>query len=306
MTEDIETRLAALAGLVREAELLRARHAELGGRLAQQEAALTALRKSWAGEVRDVERLSLSRILAALRGSHAEALSREQAEADAAGYRLAEGESRLAAIRAEHTAVEARLAELADLPARFATAIDDKERHLRQSGGPQLARLLTVAEERGRIEAELRELHEAGGAAEAALGALGELRRQLDLASGRQTADNLLGGALTVGKPNWLDGVAWAAARADRCLAVLYTELADVGLARALGAAPRAVVRPTGFSEVFFANMIIRDQLTRAIRDTDGSAQLVAGVRQDVAARTEAARGRWAALQRERQHLLTA
>src|SRR6185436_16020421 len=113
------------------------------------------------------------------------------------------GESRLAVIQAERDAVEARLTALADVPARFAAAVDDKERHLLGSGGPQAARLLALAEERGRVEAELRELHEAGGAAEAALGALGELRRQLGLASGRQTTDNLLGGALTVGRPNW-------------------------------------------------------------------------------------------------------
>jgi hypothetical protein len=240
-----------------------------------------------------------------MRGAHAEELSRERAEADVARYRLAEGESRLAAIQAERTTVEARLSDLSDLPARFAAAVDDKERYVREQGGPQLVRLLTLAEERGRVEAELRELHEAGGAAEVALRALGEVRRQLDLASGRQTADNLLGGALSVGKPNWLDGVAWAGAQADRCLAVLHTELVDVGLARPLGTVPRAIVPATGFSQVFFSNMIIRDQLNQAIRNVDGSAQLVAGVRRDVAERTEAARSRWTALQHERQRLLT-
>ncbi|GAA3346444.1 hypothetical protein GCM10020358_57470 [Amorphoplanes nipponensis] len=309
MTDDIETRLAALAGLAREAELLRERRAELDRRLAGQTAAVAELRRGWAGELRDVERLeslSLSRVLVALRGARSEELSRERAEADAARYRLAEGESRLAAIQAERAAVEARLGDLADLPVRFAAAIDDKERHLRAAGGPQLGRLLAVAEERGRAEAELRELHEAGAAAEAALSALGEVRRQLQLASGRQSADNLLGGALTVGRPHWLDGVAWAAAHADRCLAVLHTELTDVQLARPLGAVPRAIVAPTGFSQLFFSNMIIRDQINQAIRSTDGSAALVAGARQEIARRTEAVHAHWTALQRERRALLTA
>ena len=308
MIESIETRLAALAGLVREAELLRGRRAELDRRHAEHAAVVSELRQSWAGEVRDVERLeslSLSRVLAALRGAYAEEVSRERAEADAARYRVAEGESRLAAIQAERAAVEARLTALADLPARFAAAIDDKERHLRSSGGPQVARLLALAEERGRVEAELRELYEAGRAAEAALGALGELRRQLALASGRQTTDNLLGGALTVGRPNWLDGVGWAAAHADRCLAVLHTELTDVGLAQPLGNVPRAIARPDGLQAVFFSNMLIREQLNRARRDADASVQLVAGVRRDVALRAEAVRTRWNALQSERQHLLT-
>jgi hypothetical protein len=308
VTDDIETRLAALAGLARETELLQTRRAELDGRHAQHAAALAELVRNWAGEMRDVERLeglSLSRVLVALRGAHAEELSRERAEAAAAGYRLAEGESRLAAIEKERAAVAARLADLADLPARYAAAIDAKERHLHRSGGPQLGRLLALAEQRGRVEAELRELQEAGQAAEAALSALAEVRRQLDLASGRQTADNLLGGALTVGRPHWLDGVAWASAHADRCLAVLHTELGDVGLARPLGAVPRAIVPPAGLSQVFFSNMIIRDQITTAIRNTDASVQLVSAVRQDVAQRSVAARTHWAALQRERHGLLT-
>ncbi|MEU7907420.1 hypothetical protein [Actinoplanes sp. NPDC049118] len=308
MIENIESRLAELAGLLREAESLRGRRAELNRRHAELAAAVAELRQSWAGELRDVERLesvSLSRVLAALRGAHAEEVSRERAEADAAGYRVADGESRLAAIQAEREAVEARLTALADVPARFAAAVNDKERHLLSSGGPQVARLLALAEERGRVEAELRELHEAGMAAEAALGALGELRRQLGLASSRQTTDNLLGGALTVGRPNWLDGVGWAASSADRCLAVLHIELTDVGLAQPLGNVPRGIARPDGMQAVFFSNMLIREQLNRASRDADASLQLVTGVRRDVALRAEAARTRWGALQSERQHLMT-
>jgi hypothetical protein len=309
VTEDIETRLTALAGLLREAELLRARRAQLDQRLAEQAAALAELRAKWAGEVRDVERLeglSLSRVLVALRGAHAEELSREQGEADAARYRVAEGESRLAALHAERAAVDARLAELADLPARFARAVDDKESHLRRTGGPQVTRLLALAGERGRVEAELRELHEAGRAADTALGALAELRRQLDRLSGRQTSNNLLGGAVALGAPDWLDGVARSAAAADRCLVVLHTELADVGLARPLGHAPRPVVAPTGVAQVFFSDLLMRDQINQAIRNTDGSAGVVAEVRQDVNRRTEAARAHWSGLMRERQDLLTA
>jgi hypothetical protein len=309
VTEDIETRLTALAGLVREAELLRARRAELDHRLTEQAAALAELRAQWAGEVRDVERIegvSLSRVLVSLRGAHAEELSREQAEAEAARYRVAEGESRLAALRAERAAVDARLADFADLPARFARAVDDKESHLRRTGGPQVTRLLALAGERGRVEAELRELHEAGRAADAALGALAELRRQLDRLSGRQTSNNLLGGAVALRTPDWLDGVARSAAHADRCLVVLHTELADVGLARPLGHAPRPVAPPTGVAQVFFSDLLMRDQINQAIRNTDGSAGLVTEVRQDVARRTEAARAHWSGLMRERQDLLTA
>lgn len=310
MTVDAEIRLAAIAGLIREAELLRVRRAELDQRLAEQAAALSELRRHWAGEVRDVERLegfSLSRVLVALRGAHAGQLSRERAEADAARYRVAEGQSQLAAIGAERAAVEARLSGLTNLPARFAAAVDAKERQLRREGGPELARLLALAEQRGRVEAELRELAEAGAAAEAAAQALGEVRRQLDLAADRKSADNWLGGALLAGKPNWLDGVAWAAAHADRCVAVLHTELGEVGLARPLGNTPArapVAVRPTGFLETVFSEVFVKDQLNRARNNVDRSAHLVAGVRQDVARRTGVARAYRDAVLRERQNLL--
>ncbi|PRY30640.1 hypothetical protein [Pseudosporangium ferrugineum] len=308
MIEEIEARLAEVAGLVREAELLRGRRAELDRRHAEHAAAVAELRRSWAGEVRDVERLesaSLSRVLLALRGAYSEEMSRERAEADAARYRVAEAESRLAAIQSEREAVAARLTALADVPARFAAAIDDKERHLLGSGDPQAARLLVLADERGRVEAELRELHEAVRAAEAALGALGELRRQLDLASSRQTTDNLLGGAVSVGQPHWLDAVGWAASNADRCLAVLHAELTDVGLARPLGNIPRPITRPAGFQAVFFSNLLIREQINRASRDADESLRLIAAIHRDVALRAQAARSRWNALHSERQHLIT-
>jgi hypothetical protein len=301
VTDTIEARLTDLAGLLRESQLLGQRRAELDARLTQQAAELHGLRDRHADEARDVERLeNLS-----LWGTQARELSREQTEALQVRYRLAEAENRLAAIHAEREAVAARLAAFADLPSRYAAALDDKERHLRESGGPHLTRVLALAEERGRIEAELRELTEAAGAADAALSALGEVRRQLDLASSRQTADSWLGGALLAGKPHWLDGIAWAAGHADRCLAVLHTELGDVGLQQPLGRV-LTVAQPTGLSQVFFSDLTLRDRINHAIRATDDSASRVEQVRRQVAAVTAAARTRWDALMRERRDLLTA
>ncbi len=311
MTDDIEARLADLAGLAREKQLLEHRRAELDERIAAQSAELHDLRAGHAAELRDVERLeslSLSRVLVALRGSPAADLARERAETDAARYRVAEAESRLAALRAERQAVDARVDALTDLPARYAAALDARDRHLRTAGGPSSARLMALAEDRGRTEAALRELAEAVSAADVALGALGEVRRHLDAVRRFRSSDNWLGGALVLGNPNWLDGVAWAAAHADRCLAVLHTELADVGLARPLGS-PSSVVRPigvtSGFIQTVFSDMLSRDRILHAQRAVDHSAHLVTRVRQEAAERAGAARARWDAIMRERDTLLT-
>lgn len=312
VNHDIEARLAELAGLVRESELLQRRRSELDARLTEQADKLRDLRAQHAGEVRDVEQLeslSLARVLVALRGSHAEELAKERAEVDAARYRLAEGESRLGALQAEHQAVTVRLHALANLPARYAAVLDEKDRDLRQSGTPEAKRLMVLAEQRGRAEAELRELAEAAVAVDVALGALAEVRRQLDRVSQLQAADNWLGGAVVLSRPDWLDAVGWAAAHADRCTAVLHTELADVGLARPLGNAWTAVapIGVTGglFEQAFLSNVIARERITHARRSVDHSAQLVAGVRRELAERTGLVEAHRAAVMRERRAVLT-
>ncbi len=145
-----------------------------------------------------------------------------------------------------------------------------------------------------RAEAELRNLGEASAAADVALGALAEVRRQLDHVSQLQARDNLLGGAVKVSNPNWLAAVGQAAAYADRCTAMLHAELAEVGLARPLGNASSAVApigATGGFLErVFLSNMTARGRVSNARRSVDRSAELVEAVRRDVAARTGAAR----------------
>ena len=303
MDHDIEARLAELTGLMREGELLRRRLAELEARITEQAGRLGELRARHEAETRDVEaleKLSLTRVLVALRGSKAE----EQAEAEAARYLVAEGAGRLGALQAEHQAVTGRLRALADVPARYAAVLAEKERAVL----PGEPRLLELAEQRGRAEAELRELAEAARAADVALGALGEVRRQLDRVSHLQAADNLLGGAVKLGRPDWLDAVGWAAAYADRCTAVLHTELADVGLARPLGNA-WAVVAPIGvsgglFEQAFFSNMIARDRITNARRSVDRSAELVMAVRRELDERYRLVGDKVAALTDERADIL--
>ena len=96
---------------------------------------------------------------------------------------------------------------------------------------------------------------------------------------------------------------------ADRCTAVLHTELADVGLARPLGNA-RAVVAPIGvtgglFEQAFLSTMVARDRITNARRSVDHSAGIVAGVRHELAERTGVVQAHHSAVLAERQAILT-
>ncbi|GAB1640760.1 hypothetical protein [Krasilnikovia sp. MM14-A1259] len=310
---DIEELLFTLAGFRREREILTERRAELQRRHDEQATDLGALLRRYALEQRDVDRLeglSLTRVWAALRGARyrQDALARERAEADAARYRAAEAQDRLDAIGRELAAADTRLAQLAEVPARYAAAIDEKERYVRAAGGASAARLLALAEERGRTEAELRELGEAQQAAENARQALTAVQHNLNSAADWSAYDTFLGGGILASsfKHHRLDNAARAAAYADRCLAVLRTELADVGIVAPVG---RVGVRgTTRFVDVWFDNiftdMAVRDHIKKARRNVAESLRMLTAVHQDVAARTATAHARLAELGRARHDLL--
>lgn len=310
---DIEQQLAAAAEAVREHELTAQRSAQLQQRMDELATELAGLRQQQAAEDRDVTRLeglSLTRVLAGLRGARDDALARERAEADAAGYRVAQAQARLDALGREQDAARARLAQLATAPERYTAALDAKERRLGDSGDQRGRRLLELADERGRLGSELREIDEALRAAAAAGAALAELAGKLDSASGWSTYDTFFGGGAIASavKHSRLDDAAAAAGYADRCLAALRTELADVG-GVTLTAPQLAVDGTTRFVDVwfdnFFTDLTVRDRIKRAQQNVDRSVRLVDGVRDRLRERAARARERLAAIGQERHDLLT-
>lgn len=312
MSDDIEQRLAAAAEASREHELTKRRSEELRIRMNELERSLATLRSRHADEQRDVARLeglSLTRVLASLRGARDDRLARERAEAEAAGYRLAEARARFHALRREYDTARARLIQLATAPQTYAAVLEEKERHLAASGDPRGARLLELADERGRLTGELREVTEAQHAARLARDALAEVRQELDGASGWSTYDTFLGGGAfsSAMKHSRLDSAAQAAARADRCLAVLRTELADVP-SLALTAPQLAVTGLTRFVDVWFDNIFtdlaVRDQIKQAERNVERSMRLVDEIRGRLEQRASRTRGELARIEAERSDLL--
>jgi hypothetical protein len=300
MRDEIEAACAQLAELMRERELLLRRHVELRNRLNAQSTEMTELRARHALGQRNVDRLeglSLTRVFLALRGARGDELARERAEADAARHRVAEAEARLAAVRAELTTVDARLARLTGVPERHQAALDDKERYLREAGGPEAAPLIALAEERGRLEAELRELAEATTAADSARKAVAELARHVDSAVNWSAFDSLVGGGPFAGSLRYerLDEAALAAAHADRCLALLHTELAGVGL--------RLDVGDAGF-DTFFVDLLFRQHIKSAQQTVVAAIRTVGEMLRDLARLTSATQERLAAIARERLDLL--
>src|SRR5262245_112553 len=310
---DIERRLAAAAENIRDAELTAQRANELNGRIGQLTAQVTALAEQSASEQRDVDKLeglSLTRVLVSLRGARDDALARERAEAEAARYRQAEAQAGLESLQRELVAAEARLDELAPAHGAYAAVLAEKEEHLRSSGDPRGPQLLALAEERGRLGAEQREVSEALAAADAALRALAAVREKLGSASGWSTYDTFFGGGMLSStiKHHRMDEAAQAAAYADRCIAALRTELADVS---GLGVtAPQlAMDGLVRFVDIWFDNIFtdlaVRNRIQQAKENVARAGRIVTDIRERLTQRGVEAQKRLSAIDSSRQAFLT-
>jgi hypothetical protein len=314
MGEDIEQRLAEATARLREHQLVASQAEGLSHRQAEIAAEIDELRAAHAIEERDVERLenvSLTRIIASLLGSRDERLGQERAEAEAARYRVAEAAARLEAVRREHAAALARLDGLAGAPEAYEAVLEDKEQFLADSPGPQGARLVALAEERGRVTGERHELTEAMDAAHDARGALQLLAQTLGSAAGWSTYDTFFGGGMvgSMVKHSKLDKAAKEAALANQMLAVLRTELADVAGAGSRDLSLR-VDGLTQFVDIFldniFTDLMVGSRIERARAAVGNCQRDVDAVGRSLHQRIETADRRLADIESERRRLLTA
>ena len=306
-------RLAEAARAAREHDLCGQLHALLSTREQAAAADLDAARQQDAGEEKDVERLehlSLTRVLAALHGSREDALAREKADAEAARYRVAQAQQRLDAARAELAGLQDRQAQLAGAPQAYADALAAKEQYLTHSADPRGARLLALAEQRGRLTAELDELHHASYDAGEAVQALTEVQDRLGTAANWSTFDTYLDHGMIANavKHDRIDQAAQAARMADERLAGLRTDLAGLG-----GSEPAApgleISAGFKFSDIFFNNIFTDLAVGRQIRDAqdnvDQSVQQVNALHDRLKDQIGTVTKRLAAMDAERQQLLT-
>ncbi len=313
MSDEIEQRLAAAARAAREDDLCGPLHALLAAREQAAAADLEAARQQYAGQEKNVERLerlSLTRVLAALHGSREDALAREQADAEAARYRVAQAAQRLDDARGQLASLQDRQAQLAGAPQAYADALAAKEQYLTHSADPRGARLLALAGERGRLTAELSELRHASYDAGEAARALGEVQDRLGTAANWSTFDTYLdhGMAANAIKHDRIDQAAQAAREADQRLAGLRSDLAGLGGAEPTGPGLE-ISAGFKFADIFFTNIFTDLAAGRQIRDAqDNAAQSVqqAGTLQErLNDQIGTVTGRLDAMDAERQQLLT-
>jgi hypothetical protein len=225
-----------------------------------------------AAELEDVcrlEQVSMTRILASLRGRRDTDLDRERAEVEAARYASAEAESRRRAAQADVDALAARLAGFGDLAARRTDLLARREAEIAADPASRAvaAQLDQVAAALGERQAERKQLEEAIEAAHVAAAALQQAARHLGSAGDWATFDTFLGGGLftDMAKYDNLDKAGVLMRHADAALAHLATELADVGM-EAIGGIE--IAQLTGFFDVWFDNIFsdwaVRDRIRQA------------------------------------------
>jgi hypothetical protein len=288
---DIQSRLESASAAVRERDLIKGQIASLADQHRAAQEVLARRLAELGDETRDVDKLenfSLTRIVAGLRGSRATDLEREQAEAQAAELRVAEAQAHCDALVREWEALAERGRALGDVDGPFREAQAAKERWLETQGGPAAVRLGGLAEERGRLLAEHRELAEADRSAFEATQALQALNSILNDAAGWSTYDTFFGGGIvsSLVKQEKLDEAAAAARVANLHLARLSGELTDIGGGTV---AALQVGDLTRFLDVWldnaFTDRAVSERIDEAKARTAHSLDAIAGRQQEIAHR---------------------
>lgn len=218
-------------------------------------------------DVAALESFSWSRIAAGFAGTRDSDLMRERSEEEAARYAVAAAEAPLAAAVEELAAAEHALATLGDVDAAYARALDARQAELEGTSGPTARRLREIAQRRGELLAQDRELVEAHSAGRAAAQLFADADGLLGSARSWSTWDAFGGGGMLTDamKYDRLDQATRVLQRADVALGRFARELGDVGPG-GIGALGTGGLTRT--FDVFFDNIVsdlaVRSRITDA------------------------------------------
>lgn len=237
--QEVTARLEDARRRIAERDRLRERVAAVVAARDEARQAADASAEDLVAEQADVTRLetvSPSRIWAALTLQRDSALARERAERDRASYLAAEAHGRHAALDADVFRLNQQLSAYREVDAELEAAVVAKEEFLAATGVRSGAELAGIAEERGALAAHLKELREAAVAAVDARRALADAEQLLGSARSWSNWDTFMGGGLFTDmvKYDRVDEATRAIGAAQRALATLQRELADIGSQAAL------------------------------------------------------------------------
>lgn len=306
---DALAELTEVARLRAERDHLTVRHAAATREVEVLEERVRQAAATLADERRDVEQLeslSLTRVLSAVRGRRLDDLDREQAEVRAAEYTYATEHARWQAALRDQAELVRRLNALGLLDERWRAALAAREAEL-GADTPEGFRLSEVAREVGRVAADRAEVVEALDACRHAGRALGAAAQELGSAGNWATYDTFFGGGLMADmvKHQKLDRAAALLRDADAALHHLATELADVGLGPVGGV---GVTELTRVFDVWFDNIFsdwsVANRIGEARQRVAHTQQTLARLDADLDRRLAAIDEHRARLAQEREEVL--
>lgn len=315
MIDVVETRDALDRAIAddRESAHLRVLLVGLRGEADTARTELEAVRRRHALEEEDVRRLegvTLSALMAAVRGSRTGELDRERAEEVAARYALQTATARLAAVEARREEVDRRLARLGETADRRERAAQTHAEALRSTGGVPAPELEGVLDGLARVRAEATEVREALGAGHRAQALLDAARGHLGSAESWSTYDTWLGGGLLASsvKHDRIDSASDRMGEAQQALFDFARELADVEAVptvRAdLGISPTSRTVDVWLDNIF-TDLSVGSRIKESLRDVDTALAAVRRGLEGLTLRTAALEQEEGALRERRDALLS-
>jgi hypothetical protein len=286
---------ASLAALRREVEAAR-----------EQLAAATRRHGQEADDVRRLERVGWSALVAAVRGTRTGELDRERADEVAARYALQAATDRVTSLEARRAETEQRLARLGDVAGRRERAAAAHAEAVRATGAsPELE---AVLDELAAVEAESVEVDEAVVAGRRARGELDLARDRLGSADSWSAYDTWMGGGMlsSMVKHERLDDAGARIESAQVALADFTRELGDVGsvqrLDRGLGITPLTRTFDVWFDNIF-SDLSVRSHIKDSLGAVDDATLSVRRALDGLAERAAGLAARRAELLRRRDEL---
>ncbi len=284
-----------LERLLRQEEVLRRETEACAGQLKSEER-----------DVEKLEKLTLSSILASLRGSRDTDMERELREASAARLRLQEAERQLAEIRVEILDVRRRIEESRGCEAAYQALLEKKENVLRQKDPALAERFVTMEARERELLSRSRELEEAVRAGEQALFQLEGASGQLENAESCGTWD-VFGGGLVFDmmKYSSLDDAQRQIGEAAGALRRYRAELEDVARTMEIGVIPDGFTRTADiwFDNVF-SDLAVLDRIRQVQDQLLTLRSGITGIQKELKQELEDTKEALGALRTEREELV--
>lgn len=293
-----------------ERDRLRRRETELVAAIAEWQHELTACTQTLGRESADVdtlESLTLTNLLALVRGSRTDDLDRERAEQRLAEQAVVTARQALETLGTERRRVATELTRLAQVDVELESALKAHTRELIAAGAPAGRQVTAITDELVALSATEAEVAQAFSAGRAAHDHLTRAAKALSSAHDWSSYDTWLGGGAISSsiKHGRIDTASRHLRAAARALQVFRSELADVEfeLPTELAVSPTVRTLDIWFDNIF-SDVRVRDQIIRAERTTARNLAGVTSALRRVSELDDATRRRRTELARRREQLL--